>query len=357
MSDLEWYFARGDKKQGPMSSAQLVALAAQGLLLPTDLVWKQGMTEWVPASTVNGLHFASQSPRSRGETQATLSNLSSPAFFDRVLNTAREWLPLSTLESFSSRLTDWGALGIAVLMIICPLLALILAVKTNRLTDVLFSVGIFCLLAVSGFTSQKLIHATAVLIKSTQSTMASTAFLDCCALVNILIGLVALACSIYATLYFNMYIYAVVGVGCFAFFEYTAWLSLHPKCLGITIESSSSAGQEALGILSYFFKLLVRFIPVGFFAGIAMSILGFVWAGINMLGLYGGGGSEAALIQGATIAIITSGILICSVSLPFLGYFIFVFGCIQLDLMKALLNISNKIDKMSDIAARITTTK
>ena len=56
----QWYVARDKKKSGPFSSDQLNQLASAGRLLPTDRVWKEGMTSWVLASKVSGL-FASVS--------------------------------------------------------------------------------------------------------------------------------------------------------------------------------------------------------------------------------------------------------------------------------------------------------
>jgi hypothetical protein len=51
----EWYYARGDQKQGPITDQQLRALATSGELQHTDLVWTEGMAEWRKASSVKGL--------------------------------------------------------------------------------------------------------------------------------------------------------------------------------------------------------------------------------------------------------------------------------------------------------------
>jgi hypothetical protein len=64
-----WYFTRDGKKFGPYTAAQLKQYADSGQLLPTDLVWKEGMEGWKPASTVKGL-FAAQQPPSQPAAQA-----------------------------------------------------------------------------------------------------------------------------------------------------------------------------------------------------------------------------------------------------------------------------------------------
>lgn len=56
----QWYYAKGDDKRGPVSVGQLKELAANGELTPSDLVWRDGMAEWTPASSTQGL-FPEQS--------------------------------------------------------------------------------------------------------------------------------------------------------------------------------------------------------------------------------------------------------------------------------------------------------
>ena len=52
---LTFYTRDGKGKSGPISSAQLQALAKSGQLQPADMVWKEGMAKWTPASKIKGL--------------------------------------------------------------------------------------------------------------------------------------------------------------------------------------------------------------------------------------------------------------------------------------------------------------
>ena len=54
MSDEQktWWYAIGEQKFGPLSGAELWALAQQNRLSPQDMVWKQGTPDWVSASSV-----------------------------------------------------------------------------------------------------------------------------------------------------------------------------------------------------------------------------------------------------------------------------------------------------------------
>ncbi len=51
----EWYYTESGARHGPVSTDELKRLAAGGLLAPTDLIWKPGMSEWTPASRAKEL--------------------------------------------------------------------------------------------------------------------------------------------------------------------------------------------------------------------------------------------------------------------------------------------------------------
>lgn len=54
-----YHVGRNGQQTGPFSVDQLKAMATSGELQPTDLVWKDGMAGWEPASTLPGVFGAS----------------------------------------------------------------------------------------------------------------------------------------------------------------------------------------------------------------------------------------------------------------------------------------------------------
>ena len=58
----QWYYNRGGKQLGPLSGTELKQLAATGQLSPTDMVWKDGMGAWVPASSLKALFNSNLGP-------------------------------------------------------------------------------------------------------------------------------------------------------------------------------------------------------------------------------------------------------------------------------------------------------
>ena len=51
----QWYFVRNHQQHGPVTWGGMRAMAGAGNLLPADLVWRPGMTQWQPAAEVEGL--------------------------------------------------------------------------------------------------------------------------------------------------------------------------------------------------------------------------------------------------------------------------------------------------------------
>lgn len=45
---MEWYYARNDERNGPVSAAEFSRLVADGVVTPDTLVWRDGMTAWQP---------------------------------------------------------------------------------------------------------------------------------------------------------------------------------------------------------------------------------------------------------------------------------------------------------------------
>lgn len=51
-----WFYSKdGKSKVGPVSAAELQALAQADELRPADMVWREGMPKWVPAEKIKGL--------------------------------------------------------------------------------------------------------------------------------------------------------------------------------------------------------------------------------------------------------------------------------------------------------------
>ena len=57
----EWHVSVDGAQRGPLTSEQVRSLVSSGRLKPTDHIWRDGMPDWVAASTVRGLFPQQQS--------------------------------------------------------------------------------------------------------------------------------------------------------------------------------------------------------------------------------------------------------------------------------------------------------
>src|SRR5262245_29888764 len=74
----QFYVARGSKRLGPFSAAQLKAFAAEGQIRPTDPIWREGMANPVPANKVKNLFPDPPAPADIADSGAVVSELSPP---------------------------------------------------------------------------------------------------------------------------------------------------------------------------------------------------------------------------------------------------------------------------------------
>lgn len=65
----EWYYSVDGGRQGPVSPGELKKLAEAGKVRESDLVWKDGMADWVQAKSIKGL-FGGGSATPAGGTAA-----------------------------------------------------------------------------------------------------------------------------------------------------------------------------------------------------------------------------------------------------------------------------------------------
>ncbi len=110
---IEWYYAKGDQKIGPLTESGLKAAVASGDLTPTDLVWKTGATEWVPASRVKGLFSQPRSSQPSTTQRSTPPTAGSgtapstpkPSAMTSLLSTAKSAAQLAAKQAEKTKLT------------------------------------------------------------------------------------------------------------------------------------------------------------------------------------------------------------------------------------------------------------
>src|SRR5439155_16644869 len=68
----QWYYTRGSSREriGPVTREELKSLASSGELEAASLVWRVGMPQWAPASSIEGLIDEPAAPAAPGRPVA-----------------------------------------------------------------------------------------------------------------------------------------------------------------------------------------------------------------------------------------------------------------------------------------------
>ncbi len=74
---MTWFYSKHGKQLGPISEEDFSSKCASGEILPTDLVWKEGMSDWKPSSEVIGLSLTQKIAASPNIAKPYESNIGS----------------------------------------------------------------------------------------------------------------------------------------------------------------------------------------------------------------------------------------------------------------------------------------
>ena len=302
MATVEWYYAKDNKQHGPVSAAELKQLATRGELRPEDLVWCEKLDDWTPARKVGGLFEEGAPaappppkpdkapPKPAPPAKAPPVFAKSPAafepspkrplrhVFDVVLDFARAQFTVQFVDLTSKLFTLGGFYGLYLAMAVLFVFSLLLGVKLNEVNTILLGTAGVVILVVLQYAAWRFSGALDRLNRSTPARMCSSAFLDCFALVHMFGGLVALLGLTVLAVQTSLLSLVLPAIASFILCEYVAVLALNPESLNLTIAAEATAGEEAIGVLSFLVKLGLRIVPVAFGVGVAWGTLTLLYA-------------------------------------------------------------------------------
>jgi hypothetical protein len=134
----EWFYSRdGKNNSGPVTVDQLQALAGSGQLLPSDLVWKEGMPGWQPAGQLKGLSFpVTEAPPPPPRTQPPSAPVGGMTWSHQDILKALKWasLGLGGLLGFIALFVTTPQAALAGLAVFLAIVARVLQVEEHRQT-------------------------------------------------------------------------------------------------------------------------------------------------------------------------------------------------------------------------------
>jgi hypothetical protein len=231
-----------------------------------------------------------------------------------------------------------GHIGLIVAAAIGFIFSLIFAIRANDFAA--FGTGLIwvVLVFVIQYTAHKFSSAGEDLIKNNPTQLASQTFLDCFGFLVLIGGVVVFVMSLIDLIKGYGLISFLIGFGIFIFLEFVAMVAFNPQDIAVKMVQDNSAGQEAIGVITFFIKTLMKLVPILFGAAIA---IGTVMLFIEGTRLFGDGAGFAWVRMNDFIA----PNIIYAALLPFLSYLFFVLCYLSIDIIRAILSIPGKLDK------------
>ncbi len=250
-----------------------------------------------------------------------------------VLEAVRKVLTPQLLELCTKWLTVFGHYSILAASALSLLIGIIGAIRLESFTFFLMSLGFAVGILVVQYIAHRFLKAGEILIGNNPSSLSSGAFLDSVGLIAMISGILALLYSLYPAIKGPSLEFLIMGVASFVFLEFVALVALNPKTVNLDVIEKTSAGQEAIGIITFFIKKLMRLVPILFGIGL---VVGTIILLVHFFGLFGKNLGLASMRfaspRGDYFNLIAIGLL------PFISYIAFVILYLQIDIIKAILS-------------------
>lgn len=361
MAAANWYYAKGQERHGPVTADQLRHLAATGQVLPTDFVFQEGMHNWVLASKVQGLfstsaaapasqsataHAPASEPAKPSSSQPAASRSRGGHPLGGLLGFLRSMFPASMLSGVARVLAVIGHWALVFTAVAWLCLAVFVAIKESAFGVLVHAIGLSLLVLVVQYSAYRAVGAADRLVKASPSVLSSTMLPDSLSLLlaglGVMLGLGllndALATSSWQTL--------LIGMGTFACFEYIACVAANVEGLNIAIDEKCSVGNEGIGVLALFLKLLIRIVPVAYGAGTATMAVVLVIQGVRLMNESSGTAFAYVSMVRLLSTILGLGLLPLGAYVVYLVYFVTV------DFVRATLAIPGKLAALATALAQ-----
>lgn len=251
---------------------------------------------------------------------------------DRLIDWTKTTFPPEKFEALSNWFAKYGHGALVCAQVLTLVYFVIAAVVTKSWPMLFVGAGFATLLVMLQYTADKFLHAGDTLIKSSPSRLSSVAFLDCLALLVEAFGLLAV---IYA-ITLRQWSLFIVGLGVWAICDAIAYIAINPSLANIKISKDTAAGEEAIGILSFIVKAIVRMVPFAFGVGAIAGSVSLLVASIGLMF------KENAVVDFAHV-----GLIVVCACLPFASYVLFTVYHLIIDVLRAILVIPGKLDKLN----------
>ena len=337
-----WYYTIDDVQKGPVSFSKLKKLCRNGTISDDDLVWNEGLDEWIPVSEVDGLDHSGKSKvkkRSKGKDATFRSDSHGQTiFWDALLDGVRNTITAEGLEATFHGMIKRGSLAMTIAIISWFGVVVMQGIKSDSIQVVLWGMCSVLILSALKYVAVHLSFASEELVRTTPNTLATPAFPNAISVILLSTGVGIAGISVYYALESNdqemKILLLLLAAESLVVFIGSAYATLRPDWLNINIESGANASMEGIAVCSMMLKLFMRLLTVVF------SVTAMIGAVVLLI-------SNICFIVGGewlltAIALSSVGLMQLSAAsiAPLIGYLTFVIGSIVLGAAQAILSLS-----------------
>ncbi len=224
-------------------------------------------------------------------------------FFDALLDGVRPGLTPALVDSLARIFSVMGHFGLYAAMVAGALFPVVVGAGSARI--LVFGLVWILTLLVLQYVAERFTAVLRRLNRQTSGRLSSTAFPDSFAVLAMVAGLAALAVLVMPAVRDGEYVLIFLGLAVFVVGEFAALVSLVPACLSIEVVPRTAPGEEAIGVFSFLIKLLARVVPVAFGAGVLYGTIAVLLAcyAVPFVEIGPAGDSEAAVVGQTATAV------------------------------------------------------
>ncbi len=352
-NSMHYYYLNSDRTTaGPSSLDQIRELARTGKIEADPLVAAVGTERWEPLSQVTAAASASATtaaPAAQARTEETTVESASPstvlarAIGRSVEALGRRYTPERVTKGMARAVAagHWLVLSGVGLTVLAALLE---AVRTGDWSALMLGLAAAVGVALAQFAALRFLSAGDGLLASNPTRVGSKAFFEIMGVGALFAAVGSLLLSLAGAGSAGSILPLVPGVLWFFLWVLVAGLAFNPASLNIEV-GAVSAGEEAIGVISFFFKIVLRLAPLLFallaFAGALMLVLVMIdprfgrslhgWTALMP------GGAAMPLVLGRSGGLTGAMVLIWACLVPLVAWATFLMQYLLLDLVRAVL--------------------
>jgi hypothetical protein len=238
--------------------------------------------------------------------------------------------------AFSSSLFKAGQASLVLAEVAIVIAGIAAAIKQSEWTMGFVGIGLALLLVVLQYVADRFGTAAQGLVDGWTTRLAGTTFPDALAWIFEALGIVLFMTALMSASQTSEWSLLWRGVGGWVVCVLVAWVLFHPTMQSVEIDPATAMREEAIGIVAYLMKAVLRCVPVVFGVLAIMATVGIVGGLVDIFRDLGAGAIQENIWFGMKVTL-----------LPVAAYLAAVFCRLHLDIMQAILSIPGKLDRVA----------